>query len=244
MKKTLTVLAALAALTAYSQGEEQVIVIRQNESVKSVKQRRVKTVRTVENFDAFKFDPLRMFIGEINFSWEHRIQERTSFEIELGPTISNLSYTKQGNNHFNDIYYGYVASETQSGMGVLASAAIRYYPLQDYKALNRIYISPRVKYRRYNETYTVEGAGLEDRQGYSSEVIFSFNIGLQEWLSDNFAFDYYIGMGIGSYRERTSNYTVTYNELTGMNDKYIWVDNSRSLARVVGVIGMKVSIGK
>ncbi len=236
MKKALLILLSFIALGANAQEDEQVVIVRQSDYKKPRKA--PKPDRNVENYNAFKFDPFRMAIGEINFSWEHRFHEKATFEIELGPTVSNLGrnrfYTQPGD--------GMGTYRRNSSMGVLASAAVRFYPLEDYFAMNKLYVSPRFKYRRYNEIITAENLSLNDTRGYSDELIFSFNVGYQAWLSDNFAFDYYVGAGIGSYFGKTYNVNSMYD---GNTDTWIysWQPVTNRYARFVGVIGMKVTIG-
>jgi hypothetical protein len=236
MKHTLLSLLCLVNLAVFGQEEERVVIVKR-ESNRSY--RHSKPERDIDNYNAFKFDPLRMTIGELNFSWEHRIDDNMTFEVELGPTISNLG----GGRFYSDPTDPSFASyETHSQMGVLVSAAIRYYPLEDSKAMNKLYISPRMKYRAYNETYSTNYGGLTDQKGGSNEFIFSFNVGYQQWLSHNFAFDYYVGMGIGSFNGSRSYLGQTYDGNTNMWS-YGWIEQKAQNASVVGVIGLKVTIG-
>lgn len=212
---------------------QQVVVRQQGGSSKTTKRKSVE--RNVENYNAFKFDPLRMTIGELNFSWEKRIDDKVSVEFELGPTISNLG----GNRFYFDSYNQY---QINSRMGGLISAAVRYYPLEGSWAMNKLYISPRIKYRRFNSEYTALDIPLPNQAAYSNETMFTFNVGYQQWLSDNFAFDYYIGLGIGGYR--ATNYTMSsiYNGTT-MEYDYSWKKYTDDYTRLIGVIGMKITIG-
>lgn len=234
MKYTLLSLLCFVNLVAFSQDERVVIVRR--ESGRS--NHKPKPERDIDNYNAFKFDPLRMAIGELNFSWEHRLDDHTTFEVELGPTISNLG----GNRGYfieGDAYGDY---RVNSQMGVLASAAVRYYPLEDSKAMNKLYISPRIKYRNYNSSYSSSMSGISDQNGSSNEFIFSFNVGYQQWLSHNFAFDYYIGAGIGSYRGNQYFLSESYDGNTNMWS-YQWKEQTARYARFIGVIGVKVTVG-
>lgn len=225
---TFSVLASISILNA-----QQVVVRQQGGTKKTTTRKHME--RNVENYNAFKFDPLRMTIGEINFSWEKRIDEKVSVEFELGPTISNLG----GNRFFYDSYNQY---QINSRMGGLISAAVRYYPLEGSWAMNKLYISPKLKYRRYNSEFTSLDIPLPNQSAFSNETMFTFNIGYQQWLSDNFAFDYYIGMGIGGFR--STNYSVNsiYNGNTQTYD-YSWSKYTNDFTRVIGVIGVKVTIG-
>lgn len=238
MKRLLLTTLLFSQLVSFAQeGERIVIVERENHS--KARHRDPKPELDINNYNVFKFDPLRMAIGEINFSWETRIDDHLTLEIEAGPTISNL-----GANRF------YVSPGTgtgmdyteNSGMGVLLSAALRYYPLEDYKAMNKLYVSPRIKYRRYTDNYTSTTPGVSDERAGSDEFIFSFNVGFQGWVSHNFAFDYYIGAGIGSFSGNRYYLASTYDGNSN-TWSYDWKEEKANYARFVGVIGMKVCIG-
>lgn len=234
MKKILILSLSFLTFMSYAQDEPQVIIVREGKSSKS-KQKKAVEERNVENYDAFKFDPLRMGIGEINFSWEHRIAEKVSFEVEFGPTISQLKYF----NNVNFIHSG--DTEVGSMMGFLASGGIRYYPTQDLFAMNKLYISPRVKYRQYNSSYNNDLISTESI-GFKKEVLFSFMIGTQRWYTDNFAFDYYAGLTLGSLNQRQYFMEEIYDGTTGTFSQKWREDNYRA-ARFTLSIGMKVTIG-
>lgn len=232
MKKTIglviCILSSVSLLNA-----QQVVVRQQSGTTKSTNRKYIE--RNVENYNAFKFDPLRMTIGEINFSWEKRIDDKVSVEFELGPTISNLG----GNRFYYDSYNQY---QVNSRMGGLISAAVRYYPLEGLWAMNKLYISPKFKYRRYNSDYTSLEIPLPNQSAYSNETMFTFNVGYQQWLSNNFAFDYYVGLGIGGYKSTNYSMNSVYNGNTQTYD-YSWRKYTENYAKLIGVIGMKITIG-
>lgn len=232
MKKTIGLV--ICILSSFSLlNAQQVVVRQQSGATKSTNRKYIE--RNVENYNAFKFDPLRMTIGEINFSWEKRIDDKVSVEFELGPTISNLG----GNRFYYDSYNQY---QVNSRMGGLISAAVRYYPLEGLWAMNKLYISPKIKYRRYNSDYTSLEIPLPNQSAYSNETMFTFNVGYQQWLSNNFAFDYYVGLGIGGYKSTNYSMNSVYNGNTQAYD-YSWKKNTENYAKLIGVIGMKITIG-
>ena len=143
MRTLIAALLVCSVSAAFAQ-EDRMVIVKQNDNHKTSSRYKPREPRTVECFNAFKFDPTRMIIGEINFSWETKIKDRLSLEFELGPTVSNLQIG--GGNHFYTPGY----TETRSKMGILLSAGIRYYPLDDSPVFNNLYVSPRIKYRRYN----------------------------------------------------------------------------------------------
>lgn len=234
MKNILILSLSILTFASYAQEQPQVIIVREGKTAKS-KQKKEVEERNVENYDAFKFDPLRMVIGEINFSWEHRIAEKASFEVELGPTISELDY-------FNNVSFIH-SGETKVGsmMGFLASGGIRYYPTQDLFAMNKLYISPRIKYRQYNSSYNNDLLASESI-GFKKEVLFSFIIGTQRWYTNNFAFDYYAGLTLGSYNQREYYMEELYDGTTGTFSQN-WREQNYRGARFTLSVGMKVTIG-
>lgn len=225
--------------------DREVVIIERNSNSSARKSSEPK--RLVNHTEVFKFDPLRMAIGEINFAYEGRINDQTSFEVELGPTVSNL-----GRNRFVVYDGNSSAFGRQPGMGVFASAAYRFYPLDDRPVFNQLYVSPKFKYRRYNEiidasVYSGNGTPpvgnvLEDKRGYTNEAIFTFNFGYQQWLANRFSFDYYFGVGIGSYYSATFRPMSVYDGGTGA-----WLNTWEKIetrnARFVATIGLKVGIG-
>jgi hypothetical protein len=233
---------SLQTASVFAQDREVVIIERDS---KSSRQKSSEPRRLVNHIEVFKFDPLRMAIGEINFAYERKIGDQSSFEVELGPTVSNL-----GRNRFTD-FNGTYAGNRQPGMGVVASLGYRFYPLDGRPAFNQLYVSPKFKYRRYNEIIDagttndvggVVGNVLEDAKGFSNEAIFTFNFGYQQWLAERFSFDYYLGVGIGSY------YSVTYRPNTAYDGgTNTWVNTWSKIenrnARFVATIGLKVGIG-
>ncbi len=235
MKKIFLLYFCFSGLYAAAQDERQVVIIDRNQARKKSANEMPK--RLVDLDQVFKFDPFRMAIGEINFSYERVIDQQSSFEIELGPTVSNL-----GRNRFGITNNGSSQYRTNSELGVFASAAYRFYPLDGRPALNQLYISPKFKYRRYNESMEgVNGSTLGSIKGSTDESIFTFNFGYQQWLAQRFSFDYYLGIGIGSYNSKSYSATSEYN---GTEWKEVWVPQNERYTRFVATIGLKVGIGK
>lgn len=218
--------------------QEEIIVIDRSRTKKTVNDNMPR--RMVEHKQVFKFDPLRMSIGEINFAYERALNEYSSVEVELGPTISNL-----GRNRFSNII-GPGSNRQISQMGVFASAAFRFYPLDDRLVFNQLYISPKIKFRQYNESTeysSLETGNSGTRDGSSSETIFTFNFGYQQWLANRFSFDYYFGVGIGGYRGTSYS---AFEEYNGNTNSYsiVWQENKENFARFVATVGIKVGIGQ
>ncbi len=217
--------------------EDQIVILREEPAKPKVK-RQIKE-RNLDIQNAFKLDPFRLGIGEVNFSWETKIARKATIELELGPTISQLGTGSSSVSNSPNLTY-----QPESAIGVLASLAVRYYPLENMLAMNKLYISPRFKYRNYSTNYTTsDPALLAEISGSSSELIFSFNIGIQQWVSNNFAFDFYVGAGIGSIKNTEYLPISTYNSASD-SYSYLWVERKTSNARFLGVVGMKIVVGK
>lgn len=239
MKKNIYLIAFVLFSTASVFGQIDSERTLRNNSSKSTR-RSSRSFENVENTYAFKFDPLKMFIGELSFSLEAKIADKSTIEVELGPTISNL---KNGINLNSHVYDSYGSNVDGSLMGGFGSIAYRFYPLENATAFNRFYVSPKLKFRNYNYNYADNVyMTLPDQQGKSSEFIFSFNLGTQIWYSSNFAIDYYCGLGMGSVNSTRYNVISTYDGNTGIYTSS-WDKTTEKYARVVGVIGLKITVG-
>ena len=82
---------------------------------------------------------------------------------------------------------------------------------------------------------------LESIRGFTNESIFTFNFGYQQWLADRFSFDYYFGIGIGSYASTTYQAS---SEFINNEWQESWLKQDDKYTRFVATIGMKVGIGK
>ena len=210
--------------------EEKYIVLDKND-LKAMKKEPKKQI-LVENDYVVKFDPTRMLVGELGFSYEKVFGLHSTYELELGPTISNLY-------NYNHFYYSGNYS-TQSGLGVFASAALRFYPMHD--ALNGFYVSPKLKYKAVNTQYIDQTGILGNENGSKNQYTFMFNMGIQTWLSQQFSLDFYAGMGIGYSYNRDLLYNTTYDPNT---QQYVaqWTKQKYQNAHVMCNIGVKVGIG-
>lgn len=232
MKKYFLLFACFSGLYASAQDDKIVIVDRYQPAKRPTQERMPR--RMVDLNQVFKFDPIRMGIGEINFAYERVVGEQTSIEVELGPTVSNLGRNRfvSGNNPGGTILNKY------SEMGVFGSFAFKFYPLDGRPALNQLYVAPKFKFRRYNET--IESPTLGAIGGHSNQAIFTFNFGYQQWLAQRFAFDYYVGFGLGSYRGTSYSTVAEYN---GTDWTEVWLAEKERSTRFVATIGIKVGIG-
>lgn len=238
MKKLLLIVAV--GMSTYIDAQRQIIVVDRNQPAEKKKEVKKSddyfSDRFVQLNNVFKFDPLRMIIGDVAVSYERVIGEKTSLEVEAGPTFSNLGLNRlnlQGeSNQFS----------RSSDIGGFASLAIRFYPLDGRPALNQFYISPKYKFRQYNESINAgSGSALSAASGYSKQHIFSFNFGMQHWVAKRFALDYYVGIGIGQFNDRSATLISVYN---GNEWKETWEERNTKDAKVVLSIGVKCGFGK
>lgn len=239
MKKVFLISCFLTSLSVFAQRE--VIVIDRNAAPEKRNKSHEEDYLSrdwVEHDNVFKFDAMRLMIGDIALSYERVIGQKTSFEIEAGPTVSNLRI-----NRFSLHNDGSINGSRNTSMGGFGSIALRFYPLDGRPALNQFYISPKYKYKQYNELFTPKaGSALENRKGFSKQNIFSFNFGIQQWVAKQFALDYYVGIGIGHYTDRTSIANSYYDGVSN-EWKEQWQDKKSSSANVVLSIGIKCGIG-
>lgn len=237
MKKSiLSTITALLVVVTSGIAQQELVVIEQGSRYKREK----KGIRLNDNTSVIKFTPTQMLAGEINFSFEKQLSKQTSFEIGLGPTISNIAVGDGTGNHYFDPMYGGYTIET-SGLGFFAEAGYRFYPLDETEALNRFYLSPVLKYKLMNFGLEEASGELPKREGSDMRMNFALNVGYQVWLSKSFAMDFYTGLGIGF--QQVESYFPVYNYV-GTEYQYEWVDNSYSQARYVFNFGVKVGIGQ
>lgn len=220
------------SIAGISQDDKYVVLSKKD--IKALKKEPRKQI-LVENDYVIKFDPTRMLVGELGFSYEKVTGINTSVEFELGPTVSNLY---NNNNHY--YYYSNNTYTTQSGIGLLGSAAVRFYPMHD--ALNGFYVSPKLKYKAVNTQYIDQTGLLSNETGSKNQFSFMFNVGMQTWLSKQFSLDLYAGLGLGYNYNRDFIYSTVYDPITYQYTS-TWSKEKYQNARVVCNIGVKFGFG-
>ncbi len=217
--KTSIILSLLSVTTLY--GQDRI--------TKEEKYQKINDLKTI-----VKYDPLRLLTGEIAFSVERKTGLNTSFEIEFGPTISEVR-------PFNSDHLGVGQStSTRSNIGGFASIGYRFYPAKG--AFRGIYISPKFKYKLVNTTYVAPYGTTSDFIGDKSQGTFMFNFGIQTWATSNFSFDFYTGLGLGFANKNYAYQTSVYDNQTNTNI-YSWVRKSDTYSTLVFNLGVKIGIG-
>jgi hypothetical protein len=224
-------------LSAFAQ-EEKIIVIDRGTG-KTYKEKRERIL--VDSKSVMKYSPLQMVVGEINFGYERKIDEMSSVEFEFGPTLSNVGLTVT-DNHYNDPFGGSYVEET-SKLGFFGSVGYRFYPMDNGKVLNGFYVSPVLKYRLMNFGIHDYSENLDDTQGSENHMYFTFNFGVQRWLSQNFSLDMFGGIGLGYESHMRFNTAATYDGNTGIYS-YYWDRKSFDGVRFVFTGGVKIGIGR
>lgn len=226
--------------TAFAQ-EEKVIVIDKGAGKTTRQSSKTATDRKlVDNISVLKFSPLQMAVGEINFGYERKIDEMSSFEVEFGPTLSNISLSVSENHYFDP--YGNYSQET-SKIGFFTSIGYRFYPMDNGKVLNGFYVSPVFKYRLMNFGVQDFSENLEDTQGNENHAYFTFNFGFQRWLSEHFSLDFFGGIGLG-YESHTRYSVASVYDGTNGTYSYYWDRHSYDGVRFLVTGGIKVGIGR
>lgn len=221
------------SIGAFSQ--QEVVIIDKGEVRNYKKERQIKLN---DNIQVFKFAPLNMIAGEINFGYERQISQKGSLDFEIGPTISKIGFGV--NNHLIDPIGGEPQQNEVSGMGFVFSMGYRFYPLDETEALNRFYVSPVLKYKLLNHQVEDLSGTLNNVNGSNSMFNFYFNFGYQVWAAKKFSIDFYGGLGIGYQNVRDYYMTTVYN---GMDWEYSWQEEGGKGARYVFNTGIKVGIG-
>lgn len=220
-------LAALLSVT-FAMAQREVVVIDRGGRSSEGRQPKLN-----ENVNVFKFSPLQMIMGELNFGYERQISKKGSLEFELGPTISRIGLGTQShlfgtNNHTSKFGFHF-------GLGY------RYYPLEKTEALNRLYISPVVKFRLYNYGVTDVSGSLPAENGTDVQLNFTFNVGYQLWAAKTFALDFFMGTGLGMRKITDYNVSNVWNN--GQWEEQ-WNREVSSFPRYVFTAGFKIGIGK
>ena len=216
----------------YSQAQEEIIIIDKS----NYKESKQRDIRLNDNIQVVKFSPLAMLAGEINFAYERQVSQKGSIEIGLGPTISKIGLGV--NSHLINNGGNY---SVNPGMGFFTSFAYRFYPLDETEALNRFYISPVIRYKLFNYSYTDQDGILGSQKASDSRVDFFFNCGYQMWASKKFSVDFFGGIGIGN-RNETEYYIESQYTPEG-NWEYYWEKYSNRGARYVATCGILLGIG-
>lgn len=217
--------------------EEKIIVIDRGDRGRTKPQ---KEQKLVDNDHVLKFSPLQMVMGEINLGFEKKINEMSSLEFELGPTLSEVGFTVT-DDHFYDPW-GYPSQSRNTGIGVFGSVGYRFYPMDNTMVLNKFYVSPVFKYRLYNFQLKDFSNTLDDQKGSENQAMFTFNFGYQKWLSDHFSLDMFAGFGLAYESHNTYYVNSVYDGNTG-NYIYNWEENNYNGVRFAFTAGVKVGIG-
>lgn len=219
MKKTLTLILALTVLNVNGQEADHSRI-------------------------AIKFSPTQLMVGEINFSYEQAIAQQSSFEIGIGPTVSEIGVVPV----IEEINFGSstitgTPSTAESDLGFLASVAFKYYPIVNLATAPKgFYIGPELKYRKYNTLYVDNLYGLGNKKGSFNQMQFRFNVGYQFWMGKKFALDLFTAVGVGM-SNITRHYAYSYY-VDGSNTlAYSWQSNSDRNVSINASFGIKLGIG-
>lgn len=164
----------------------------------------VRKLTTAKHNNVLKYDPLRLICGEVRFSYERRLLPNLSLEVDGGVTSS-----ESGKRYM--IYYPYPTTHsdlTRSDKGVIASIALRFYPLTPDRSIGGMYISPEFDWKTCNFSGTYNGGDVADHTDYryTFSTMF-FNVGWQAWYTEHFCIDYYLGVG---YRRVYDQQDISY----------------------------------
>jgi len=224
--------------TALSQ-DDKIVYVQTNKYNKPARE-----YKKVDFFNVYKFDMATMITGQYKFAYERRVTDKSSVELELGATLSEIGFFGDHNVIYNDYGNG---SNALSKFGVVTSVAWRYYPSDDVPALNRFYVSPKISFRNYNIGYELNdiyntGAPVSEEKGFRNMTRFMMMMGKQYWLSSTFCLDFYFGLGLGNTSTRSysiySQYDYTTNSYSTVKKEYNYNSNS-----VVFECGLKLGIG-
>ncbi len=217
--------------------EEKIIVIDRGDRGRTRPQREQKLV---DNDHVMKFSPLQMVMGEINLGFEKRINEMSSLEFELGPTLSEVGFSVNDYHYYDP--WGNPTLSRNTGLGFFGSVGYRFYPMDNTMVLNKFYVSPVFKYRLYNYKLVDFSNTLDDEKGSENQAMFTFNFGYQKWLSDHFSLDMFAGFGL-AFESHNSYYVNSFYDGNTGQYTYSWKENNYNGVRFAFTAGVKVGIG-
>lgn len=203
-------------------------------------------LHNLERSFVIKYDIYRLFLGEVLFSFEKNMGNKHALELEAGPTISNIySFGDSNSDYYSEEINGtwtnyYV--ERKSKLGFTAGLSYKFYPLDNYKTLSKIWIGPQIKFRSYTTNYfaTLQDYNI-DFDSKRNNLNFSFNIGHQTWYSTLFSIDYYIGVGVGKLQDDGGYTSKTETQNIGnvnYNPNYV------NQATLIVTGGIKIGFGQ
>lgn len=232
MKKSILFTTLFVFALSVANAQETVYIVKDKKS----RTKNINTDRIVEHMNVIKFDPLQTVVGEVKFSYERVLSEKTSLEVSLGPTLDGISSFRAFDN------YSYAL---EGKLGMVAELGYRFYPLDDNPALNRLYISPVVGWKIYNSTFNPDDTyypNVESQNSTRQRGYFTFNVGIQSWLAKSFSIDYYAGFGLAMINENNYFVNQIYNPETGGYDQQI-INNKFNANVFQFKLGIKVGIG-
>ena len=192
----------------YENGDKDVFDKKDNNSSRSVSDDGAAKVVTVtysklntgkggisdkEVFHAIKIDPVLFIVGELPIFYEHRLGNKTSFEIGLGITM--LDYINSGIISEASISEYYDSRNVK--LGYTISGEFRFYPSNHTRALEDIYFGPHIKFKQYNTSLINCGSPLEEAlDEHITYLNAQLKVGYIIYPSDRVFFDWYGGIGL------------------------------------------------
>jgi hypothetical protein len=198
----------------------------------------------------FKFQPDRIAFSDYELGVECRFSKRWSIELEGGVTKSHQNYERKYIK-FPQIYFGYYGYDRGTSLfGSSGSIGFRYYFKEKASALSQWYISPRFKYRRYNDQYYFKNYDYENHvdysltaKGYLNETYFSFVAGNQYWVAKNVSFDFYMGLAFGRFHGIYRDVSDRPPGTTGFYSGYYFKEAKYDRNFLFPILGLKFAVG-
>jgi len=198
--------------------------------------------------DAIKYDVLKVLAGDLTLAYERQVGEKSSIEFEIGPTISRFALNRM--NYLGRVaqipdYNPNDASSRQSDFGILASVAYRIYLLNNYPAMNGLYVAPKLKFKNYNDMGNFGdhvGVSTDDFRNTLNQFFVVFDFGMVHWFSPHFGLEYYTTFGLTMNFFRYHTYQSSYDEATDVWTNTYSVKNRRFFNPTLA-LGLKLNFG-
>ncbi len=189
-----------------------------------------------------KYAPLQIFFGEVPFSFEHAFNDKMSYEVTLGPSFSNFGLSAD---RFGIKESKFIRANDVTKVGVVASAAFRFYPLANGNAPKGFFISPELKYRLFRLEYQDFDNGqfyMGTHTRNMNHFIVRFNVGYQFLMRNSFAMELFAGFGINS---RNGQFPANVNSYDPSTQGNITTLTEKKYSEVIAhfTFGFRVGLG-
>ena len=194
---------------------------------------------------AVKTDLFAFVGGEFPIAFEYRIAKKFSVEASAGMTYAFIP-----NDFLSDSEDNFATSDSEAALGSAFRGTLKYYPSEDYDAIEGWYFGlqlfSKTTNRDYVESNNFFGNTLTPNVSYNgkrdtrTKTGASLVIGKQIFQDSNILFESYIGIGLANV---TRKFYVTNNEFINNNSVSTIIPKETSKSVPSFQLGLKIGFG-